>query len=231
MGMNYLDRGKTVTTKYYTDEDDAKVIELLKEWIPRRKEAIANETPLPKVPEFVGKAINDIVTKTSTRYNYSGYWFREDMIGDAIINIIRYLHTFDTELVGKKGKINFFSWVTMCLDRSFSKRISLEEEQKYLRLKSFSEMGGFSVLSEDEQVMIPDFINATGIEMDFQERIGTYEDKRERARAKERQKSQDLREAERLAKMPKGIARMLKITAQEVIRYDDTTYEEQDEDY
>lgn len=212
MSMKYLDRGTNQTPKYFTDEDNDKIVAILQEWIPLRVAAIKNGTPLPKIPEFVGMMVQLIVNKTSTRYNYSGYWFREDMVGDAVINILRYLHTFDVSYVGKKGKINFFSWVTMCLDRSFSRKISQEEEQKYFRMKAFSDMGGFEVLGNDSEVLVSGFIEASGIQMDFQERMGAYEEKREENRAKERVKNKEIRDAERLAKMPKGILRMLTAT-------------------
>ncbi|AFX93576.1 sigma factor for late transcription [Serratia phage phiMAM1] len=209
MGMHYVDRGKTAKI-YFTDEDNDKIVAVLREWIPLKKQAMAEEKPFPKVPEVVGAAVYQIVHNTSMRYNYRQYPFREDMVGDAVYNILRYLHTFDPFLVGKKsGKINFFSWVTMCLDRSFSKKIGDEETQTYLKYRSFEEVGGFAAFNDDPDFQQNDFIENTGIAMDFRERMGEFEQKREAAREKERLKAQEVKNAQKKTNVSKGLAQYL----------------------
>lgn len=206
MSMNYVDRGDTAT-KYFSDEDNNLIVDILVDWIPGRKAAIANGTKLPAIPEIIGRAVQRIVEKTSTRYNYRNYPFREDMVGDAILNIMRYLHTFDVSRVGERsGKINFFSWVTMCADRSFSKKISEEEGQTYLKLRAFEEVGGFAAFNDEADVDISSFTENTGIAMDFRERMGNYEEKRERQRTKEREKTKAQTKATKQTKIPKGFA-------------------------
>jgi DNA-directed RNA polymerase specialized sigma24 family protein len=204
MGMNYVDRGENVV-KYFTDEDNERVISILRDWIPARKKALAEGTRLPKIPNYVALQVQRIITKMSTRYNYRDYPFREDMVSEAIVNILRYLHTFDVGHIGKKGKINFFSWVTMCADRSFARKLNIEEEHTYIKLRSFEEAGGFAGLADDPDFQQETFVDATGIGMDFRERIGNFENKKDAQRKKEREKVETARAVESNKKIAKGI--------------------------
>lgn len=209
MGMNYVDRGNTAT-KYFTDEDNDNMVAILREWIPTKKKALEEGSSLPKIPEAVGAAIHEIAYNTSMRYNYRKYPFREDMVGDAVYNILRYLHTFNVTHVGERsGKINFFSWVTMCVDRSFSKKIYDEETQKYLKYRSFEEVGGFAAFNDVPDFPVQDFISNTGIAMDYREKMGAFEQKREAAREKERVRAQEVKDAKKKTNIPKGIAQYL----------------------
>lgn len=209
MGMNYVDRGENVT-KYFTDEDNERVISVLRDWIPARKKALQEGTELPKIPTFIALHVKRIVTNTSTRYNYREYPYRDDMISEAMTNILRYLHTFDVEHVGKRsGKINFFSWVTMCTDRSFSKKITTEEEHTYIKLRSFEDAGGFAALSDDPDFQPQNFAENTGITMDFRERIGRFEEKREAQRERERDKAKTMKDETKNKKIAKGILQFL----------------------
>lgn len=204
MGMNFVDRGENVV-KYFTDEDNERVIDILRNWIPARKKALAEGTQLPMIPNYVAVQVQRIISKMSTRYNYRDYPFRDDMVSEAVVNILRYLHTFDVSHVGKKGKINFFSWVTMCADRSFARKLNIEEEHNYIKLRSFEEAGGFAALADDPDFQQQTFVDSTGIGMDFRERIGNFEIKKEGQRQKEREKVELARAEESSKKIAKGI--------------------------
>lgn len=204
MGMNFVDRGENVV-KYFTDEDNERVIDILRNWIPARKKALAEGTQLPMIPNYVAVQVQRIISKMSTRYNYRDYPFRDDMVSEAVVNILRYLHTFDVSHVGKKGKINFFSWVTMCADRSFARKLNIEEEHNYIKLRSFEEAGGFAALADDPDFQQQTFVDSTGIGMDFRERIGNFEIKKEGQRQKEREKVELARAEESTKKIAKGI--------------------------
>ena len=208
MSMNYVERGSNVV-KYFTDADNDMIVGILRDWIPARKKALAEGTTLPRIPNIVAVKAQLIIHNTSMRYNYRDYPYREDMVADALINILRYLHTFDVGHVGKKGKINFFSWVTMCTDRSFSKKITTEEEHTYIKLRSFEDAGGFAALSDDPDFQPGTFVDSTGITMDFRERIGNFETKKEAQRERERQKQNVIKTEERNKKIPKGILQYL----------------------
>lgn len=207
--MNYVDRGDNVV-KYFTDADNERVVNTLRDWIPARKKAMATEgAQLPKIPNFIAAHVMKIINNMSMRYNYRDYPFREDMVADAVMNILRYLHTFDVSHVGKKGKINFFSWVTMCADRSFAKKLNTEEEHNYIKLRSFEDAGGFAALNDDPDFQPQTFVDNTGITMDFRERIGNFEIKRDAIRERERTKATAIKEEEKAKKIPKGIFQYL----------------------
>lgn len=204
MGMNYVDRGDNVV-KYFTDEDNNRVVDILRDWIPSRKKALAEGTRLPKIPTYVAAQVQMIIKNMSMRYNYRDYPYREDMVAEAVVNILRYLHTFDVSHVGKKGRINFFSWVTMCADRSFARKLNIEEEHNYIKLRSFEDAGGFAALSDDPDFQPQTFVDSTGIGMDFRERIGNFEEKKETQRQREREKTANAKSEEKNKKIAKGI--------------------------
>lgn len=208
MGMNYVERGEN-STKYFTDEDNDRIVSILKGWIPLRKKALAQGTPLPMIPNIVALEVTRIITNISLRFNYRDYPFLDDMVADSIANILRYLHTFDVEHIGKKGKINFFSWVTMCTDRSFSKKISDEEKETYIRLRSFEEVGGFAAVVDDPDFQAQEFQDVSGITMDFRERINRYEVKRDAVRIKDRSKTEEAKNQKKDSKIPKGFRMLL----------------------
>lgn len=208
MGMNFVERGDNVV-KYFTDEDNQRVIDILRTWIPARKKALDEGTKLPKIPTYVALKVQMIIKNMSMRYNYRDYPFREDMVSEAVVNILRYLHTFDVSHVGKKGKINFFSWVTMCADRSFARKLNIEEEHNYIKLRSFEDAGGFAALADDPDFQHQTFVDSTGIGMDFRERIGNFEYKKETQRQKEREKVTTQKAEEKNKKIPKGILQYL----------------------
>lgn len=210
MGMNFVDRADT-SEKYFSDEDNDRVVSILRLWIPARKQALQDKKPLPTIPTSVAEAVSKIVNNISLRYNYRDYPFRDDMVSESIINIFRYLHTFDVGKVGERsGKINFFSWVTTCTDRSFSKIINEEEQQRYIRLRSFEEHGGFTAVADDPDFQQDEFSETTGINMDYRQWMGDYENKRESVREKDREKAQLKKKEELESKMPAGIRNFLK---------------------
>lgn len=89
----------------------------------------------PVVPRYIGDAIYQIATRLSTKPNFSGYTFKEDMIMDGIENCLQYMHNFDPE----KTK-NPFAYFTQIIWYAFLRRIAKEKKQMYIRYKSSHEM-------------------------------------------------------------------------------------------
>lgn len=209
MGMRFVDRaGKA--EKYFTDEENDRVVEILRLWIPARRRAIAEKKPLPQIPVSVVEAIVTITKRTSTRYNYHNYPFREDMVSEAVVNMLKYVHTFDPGKEGIKGKVNFFSWVTTCIDRSFSKEINSDEQQRYIKMRSFEEHGGFAAVSDDPDFQTTEFVENTGINMDYRQWMGEYEIKRQNSREKDREKANAQKREKLEAKMPVGLLQYMR---------------------
>lgn len=85
----------------------------------------------PKVNEYIGKCIWLIANRLSTNRNFVGYTYREEMIGDAIENCLRYLHNFDPD----KSK-NPFAYFTQIMYYAFLRRIDKEKKQAYIKYKT-----------------------------------------------------------------------------------------------
>jgi hypothetical protein len=86
----------------------------------------------PPVPNYVGKCIMLIAQRLATRPNFVGYSYREEMIGDAIENCLRYLHNFNPEKTN-----NPFAYFTQIVYNAFLRRIEKEKKQLYIKHKSF----------------------------------------------------------------------------------------------
>lgn len=51
----------------------------------------------PDPPRYISESIIKICTKIASRYNFANYPFRDEMVGDAIENIFRYIDRFNIE--------------------------------------------------------------------------------------------------------------------------------------
>lgn len=215
MGLNYVDRDTNPKDYYFSDEDNTNVCEELKIWRPKRLEAREQGLPMSHavIPEFTALQVKSIIEHLASRYNYSRYWFRDEMVNDALINALTYLHTFDPEQIGpRSGRVNFHSWVTTSAERVFSNRIESEEEQVYHKLKSVELGGGLEAFTSDDhdvQITSGTIDNSGDMGRDLMSRIYEYEEKRETK--KQRQKDRRLERQAKKAKPPKNkLARLLK---------------------
>ena len=86
----------------------------------------------PPVPNYVGKCIMLIAQRLATRPNFVGYSYKDEMIGDAIENCLRYLHNFNPEKTN-----NPFAYFTQIVYNAFLRRIEKEKKQLYIKHKSF----------------------------------------------------------------------------------------------
>lgn len=187
MPINYLDRGDDKSNHFFDKEDNLKCIELIREWRVERVKEIeefqlihGKTTIVPckvKVPDFVAICIMKICSKLASRHNYQSYTYREDMVSEAIANIIRYLHSFDPDKIGERSNnVNFFGWVTGCADRTFGSIIENEKTQEYYKNSSFLYSETYSNIFEDEDV-IKDTGHTPEIHNDYINRAQKYEQK------------------------------------------------------
>lgn len=85
----------------------------------------------PEVPRYVAVAIKNIAEKLSTKANFMGYSYREEMIGDGIENVLKYIHNFNPEKSN-----NPFGYFTTIISFAFIRRIKAEKKQQYIKYKS-----------------------------------------------------------------------------------------------
>ena len=100
--------------------------------------ATKNNTPLPQIPEFIGKCFKDICDHISRRSEFINYSYRDEMISDAYENCIQYWHTFD----GATSN-NPFGYFSRTVWNAFVRRINKEKRQQYIRYKMAFNSGLF----------------------------------------------------------------------------------------
>lgn len=86
----------------------------------------------PVIPDDIGKCLYDIATKLGSRWNFSGYTFREEMVSDALENLIVAVHSFDPNH-SKKNPLGYFTQIAWY---AFLRRIEKEKKQTYVKYKS-----------------------------------------------------------------------------------------------
>lgn len=97
--------------------------------------------PEPRIPEFVGECVLKICMRLSGRYNFAGYSFRDEMIGDAVENCIGAVKNFDPE------KSRFpFTYFSIVAFNAFVRRIQRESKHSYIKHKNMENQ--FVVLSD-----------------------------------------------------------------------------------
>jgi hypothetical protein len=98
----------------------------------KTKEAEEAGKQLPRIPNYVGECFLMICNKLSTKPNFMGYSYRDDMIADAIENCVVAAHSFDPE-----KSSNPFAYFTQIAWNAFIRRIQKEKKQSYIKHKNF----------------------------------------------------------------------------------------------
>jgi hypothetical protein len=92
-----------------------------------------NGIEAPRIPNYIGEALYLIATRLANKPNFSGYTYKDEMIGDGIENCLMYLHNFNPERTN-----NPFAYFTQIIKFAFIRRIEKERKQQYIRIKSLS---------------------------------------------------------------------------------------------
>lgn len=127
---------------------------LLVDYKAKCNEADLNSQPTPRIPEDIGKCFMMIATKLSTKANFSGYTYKDEMICDALENCIVAVHSFNPE----KSK-NPFAYFTQIIWYAFLRRIEKEKKQTYVKYKSLEQLVVDADLLEDDNYKNFDIAN------------------------------------------------------------------------
>lgn len=119
---------KRVTQHYV---DNKKLFEEMVKYTDSYKAAKELGVTPPKVNNYIGECIWRIANKLATKKNFIGYSYREEMVGDAIENCLRYLHNFDPNKTS-----NPFAYFTQIMYYAFLRRIEKEKKQTYIKYKA-----------------------------------------------------------------------------------------------
>ena len=85
--------------------------------------------PMPKCPESIGIKFLLIAQNVSTKGNFFNYPFRDEMISDAVENMVRYRYNY------KKERGQAFSYFTQYAIYAFIARIKLEKNELMAKAK------------------------------------------------------------------------------------------------
>lgn len=83
-----------------------------------------------QIPNNIGIYIKLLSENLASKPNFSGYPFKEDMIGDGILNCLTYLDRFDTDKYN-----NPFAYFTTIIFYAFIRKIKKEKSQLVLKHK------------------------------------------------------------------------------------------------
>ena len=118
--------------------DNQQLYDSLVEYRKKCRDAENSGRKKPKLPDYIGECIWLIANRLSTDRKFIGYTYREEMIGDAIENCLRYLHNFDPN----KSK-NPFAYFTAAVTNSFVRIINIEKRNQNIR-DDMLEMNGMN---------------------------------------------------------------------------------------
>lgn len=76
----------------------------------------------------LGKMLLTISTHYSTKSNFSGYTWRQDMISESVFTCVKYLKNFNPE-----KSTNAFAYITQIIKNSF--KLYITEQKKHSKIK------------------------------------------------------------------------------------------------
>lgn len=141
------------------------------------KEAKKLKKTKPQIPNAMAKHLLLIAENLSHKPNFSGYSFKDEMIGDALENCVMYFDNFDP----KRSKYPF-AYFTKITYYAFVRRIQKEKRQLYTKYKATQQRGLTDDCNEDEEGI------ANPVEL--YENINDFISKYEEAQEESKQKSQ-----------------------------------------
>lgn len=107
-------------------------------------------TPKPEIPRYIAECISKICNGLATKANYqSNQSYKDEMVGDAIENCIRYIGGFNPEKSN-----NPFAWFSQIAANAFLRRIEKEKKEHYV--KYLIQRNTASFLSDAEKGEISD---------------------------------------------------------------------------
>lgn len=110
--------------------DNAEFLRLLTVYSEERKRREQNDLPKNRVPEEIGRIFIDMATKLANRFNFTGYTFKEDMIGDGILNAIEAINNFDPT-----KSANPFAYFTQVIYWCYVRRIQKENKDHKTKME------------------------------------------------------------------------------------------------
>ncbi len=118
--MGVIDIARKKNEYYVTNED------LLQEIILFKQEG--------RMSEKLGKMLLQVATHYSSKSNFSGYTWKQDMISEAVLTCVKYLKNFKPE-----KSTNAFAYVTQIIKNSF--KLYITEQKNHSKIKDICYRG------------------------------------------------------------------------------------------
>lgn len=142
---------KEKDTKHYVNNDD--FLEAIIQYKAKLKETreakgveVLELSDRPVMSDYLGKCFHQIAENYSHRPNFKGYAFRDEMVGDAVYYMIKYIDTFNPE----KTK-NPFAYFTSTAHNAFLQRIQKEHKNLYIKFKALENAETFGQMAEEHE--------------------------------------------------------------------------------
>jgi len=147
--------------------------EAIRNWVNDCQVCICLDRKRPKMPECTGREILMIINGLSKRYNFAKYTYREEMIGDAVLHVCKYINGFNS----LKGSA--FNFITFAAYHSFSNRIKIEHRQSYYKNKNLQIMSSQKGVTDQNGDYLDPGLHAmvNNSQTDFIAKVVSYEDK------------------------------------------------------
>lgn len=115
-------------------------------------EAEKENKPRPKIPDEVARCFLLLATRLSTKSNFSGYTYKDEMVGDGVENCIMACHNFDPE-----QSQNPFAYFTQIIWYAFLRRIKSEKRHTYVKYKALEHQVLEDILNDEDNSQFENF--------------------------------------------------------------------------
>jgi DNA-directed RNA polymerase specialized sigma subunit len=109
-------------------------------------EANENNSPRPRVPNYIGECVMKIATHLARKPNFMNYTFKDDMVADGIENCLQYIDNFDPEKSN-----NPFAYFTQIIWYAFLRRIQKEKKLLYTKYKMTEQVNLMNLTSDTQE--------------------------------------------------------------------------------
>ena len=114
--------------KHYVN--NALISPILGAWALAKRQAIANKTPVPPMPDILAEACMLIATRITLKPNFCRYTYRDDMVSVSLFNFVKYAHSFDSTKT-----TNAFAYITQIVNNSIFRLIAVEKHALYTKMR------------------------------------------------------------------------------------------------
>lgn len=137
----------------------------------------------PQIPDGIARQFIALANKLGSRYNFSGYTFRDEMVSNAIFACCAKIRKFNILISN-----NAFAYFTNVCWRAMVDVINTEEKMSYIKAKSFSAIDMEDALQENDMSDFSEYAGNAGEFIPFFD-VEEYEKKMQSQKDKAKAKS------------------------------------------